>query len=305
MKFAKYLSAVLLAAVCAAAQADTYALCVGINEYPAGKNPDGTPHDYTLKGAVNDANSFKDLLTGKFSVPEGNIHMLLNKDADAEHFITEMKWLMNTAKAGDQVVFAFSGHGASLKDDASPTGHKSYIVLADEKLVAGKLFGDLAKELAGSGISSTYYFDSCFSGGMSRAPQQFDVRTKFRSDIKDVKKFDLKLKKADLIKVHSKAKAADPAGYTFLFASRDDQPSSDLTLGDDKPPHGLFTLLFMLVMDQDHKTPVKDIIGLINTVREDLNKKIKEAKPDFEGFDQVPNFESSTEDRAAKPVVIP
>ena len=304
MKFAKLFLSLSLAAIAIAAQADTYALCMGVNEYPAGKNPDGTPHDYTLKGCVNDANSFKDLLTGKFSVPEGNVHMLLNKDADAEHFIEQMKWLMGTAKAGDQVVFAFSGHGASLKDDPAATTPKSYIVLADDKLVAGKLFGDLAKQLAASGVSSTFYFDSCFSGGMSRAPGVYDVRTKFREDLSArAKDLALKIKRKDLLE--SKPKSQATGSYTFLFASRDDQPSSDLTLGADKPSHGLFTMLFLLVVEDNPKTPVKDIIGLINGVREDLNKKLKEKQPEFEGFNQVPNLESSSEDRAAKPILIP
>jgi hypothetical protein len=293
------------------ANAATYALCIGINQYPEHKKDDGTVISNNLKGCVNDANSMKDLLTTKFAVPADNVHTLLDKAADEDGFTTEVKWLLSSAKPGDQIVFCYSGHGSSSKDEAEANGKESYIVLADEKFVPGKLFGEIAKAMASKGVSSTYIFDSCFAGGMSRSSDVngIQMRVKYLDPDAVKSKGGKAFQRQELgdlsnVSITATPKSDDATGqYTFLFACKDDQTSSDVSMGD-LPSHGLFTLLFGLVMDQDAKTPVKSLIDSINAVRDDLNKKLKDKHPDFEGFNQIPNFESSNEDRAAKPTII-
>lgn len=283
--------------------ADTYALCIGINDYPTAKDENGKDVDNDLNGCVNDARSMHDLLVSKFGVDDSHIKVLLDGQATADGFVAGMKWLLDSAKAGDQVVFSYSGHGARLEDKDAETGYESVIVLADEQLVPGKLFQTISRRLADSGVNSTYIFDSCFSGGMSR-PAMDEMKIKVKS-LGDLHKGQIveQVKKKDFV-VAKKRGADDAKGqYAFLFAGRDDQPTIDITL-QDTPAHGLFTMLFLGAMEDNAKIAVKDLFGTLNSILEEINKTLKEKKPDSEGFDQKPGFDASSETRAAEPIVI-
>lgn len=284
--------------VFAAAQADTYGLLIGINDYPdvldaAGniaKDANGNPIDPDLRGCENDVKAMNEVLTSKYGVKPENVKMLLSKQATAPAFIDGLKWLLTTAKAGDQVMFFYSGHGGQIKSTTEADGIDEVIVLADNQLVPDDLFGEVAGMFSQKGVNATFVFDSCYSGGMSRSGQ----RIKFLN-LKDSSNY--KLAPAALIesaKVQDKmAPAQNPGVFAFIFAGQEDQPTIDLSGLKDIPDHGLFTLFFTAVLTDNPNTPLKDLMDMIaNTITKELE------------FKQFPRFEASSEERASQPVVI-
>jgi hypothetical protein len=303
MKFSKLFACVAVFAAGAAVYADTYALCIGINDYPTTKDEQGQDVDNDLAGCVNDANSMRDLLTAKFNVPADHVKVLTDAQANADGFVGGVKWLLETAKPGDQIVFSYSGHGARLDDPAAEGGKQSVIVLSDLQLVPGTIFKAVSRKLSEGGVNSTFIFDSCFSGGMSRTPGgEFKVRRKSLGDLKSGTIVDA-VKSKDFVSVKKRGQQDGKGQFVFLFAGKDDQPTIDITL-KDQPAHGLFTMLFLDSMQDNPAVPVKDLFGTLNALLDEINKAIKEKRPDAEPFDQKPGFDSSSADRAAEPIVI-
>jgi len=305
MKFSKLVACAAFLLAGSSVFADTYAVCVGINDYPTSKNEAGEDVDSDLNGCVNDAKSMVDLLQAKFNVPADHIKLLTDGDATGDGFVAAVKWLIDVAKPGDQIVFSYSGHGARLDDATAEGGKESCIVLSDFQVVPGNIFKAVSRNLADAGVSSTFVFDSCFSGGMSRPDMgEFKIKRKSLGDIrmKDVK--GIKNRKDFMgMQARSKAVKEDKGQYVFLFAGKDDQPTIDITL-KDQPAHGLFTMLFLDAMGQNAATPVKDLFASLNAVLDEINSAIKEKRPDATPFDQKPGFDTSSEDRAEKPIVI-
>jgi hypothetical protein len=288
------------------AQAETYAMLVGINQYPAVLDKDGNPMkdekgnviNPNLSGAVNDIKTYNDLLVNKFGVKPANIKAIYDKDAGEKGFIDALKWLIDTAKPGDQVMFAYSGHGGQIEDKSEEDGLQEVIVLADNKLVPGSLFGDVARALVKKGVNSTLVFDSCFSGGMSRDVFSFNgqpgqAKVKYL-DVKMTSRMtrvpDSKL--ADFKAAPKQGASQVTAEYAFLFAGAEDQPTTDLDFKDPaKPDRGLFSLVFGGVLEQLPNAPLQETI-------EEIRKLLKEK-----GFTQKPGFEFSNPERGKQPLL--
>lgn len=306
MKFPRLFFALLCATAAFVAQANTYALCVGINQYPATTDSDGASHDNSLRGCVNDATTMKAILVSKYGVPDGNVHMLTDQSADFDHLKQEWGWLMEEAKEGDQVIFCYSGHGARAEDRGEPDGYSSFIVTADLKFVPGKEFKSISRQLQSAGISSTFIFDSCFSGGMSRLPDHGKVAARIKSlgDVSSkVNQMKADFRARDV--VGSREKALKRGEYAFVFGSKSDQPTMDLSYKDDsKPAHGLFTALLSAALDEQPTAAIKDLVDLVNSVRNDINKSLTADDPKAQPFEQVPSFECSSGARARQPIVL-
>lgn len=289
------------------AKAETYALCIGINDYPnvtdASGNPArderGNPVDLDLKGCVNDANGIRDALVKNYSVKPENVRVLLDAKANSEGFIENMKWLLSTAKAGDQVIFFYSGHGAQVKsEDPSETdGLDEVIVLADRKLVPDKFFGQLKNNLVRAGINATFMFDSCFGGGMTRDPQK---RYKSFFTLKDMKDGGrsqgfTKVTADQWRGVRGSIKQAQTplrGSYAFLTGGQENQPTIDISGVKDIPPHGVFTLFILAAIEDNPAFTMDELLQVTRTILKDLK------------FDQIPFAEWSTPERAKLPIVL-
>lgn len=132
------------------------ALCVGINNYP------GTSND--LKGCVNDANDWSDLLQEYgFTVEK-----LLDSQGTRANILNKLGALVNAAGADEVIVFTYSGHGTSVYDTDGDEGD-GY----DEALYVydGVLKDDELREII-SGMdpdaSLIVVSDSCYSGTVTR-----------------------------------------------------------------------------------------------------------------------------------------
>ncbi|XP_021744823.1 metacaspase-1-like [Chenopodium quinoa] len=77
---------------------------------------------YELKGCINDAKCMKFLLMNRFKFPETEILMLTEDERDPYRVPTKqnirmaMAWLVAGCRAGDSLVFHFSGHGSQQRN---------------------------------------------------------------------------------------------------------------------------------------------------------------------------------------------
>lgn len=148
-----------------------YALCCGINNYP------GTEND--LSGCVNDANDWTQLLKSKFGFQ--SVSTLLDSEVTKENVLANLKVMFTLAKAGDTVVFSYSGHGTQVvdrnADEADGFDEALYLynaVLTDDDLRS-------ALDMVKSQVHVVIILDSCFSGTATRKVSVFgqDLKIKF------------------------------------------------------------------------------------------------------------------------------
>lgn len=152
-----------------------YAIIVGINDYYKTATQKS---EYSLKGCVNDALAIKGLLKNRFDFAEKNINTILNQTATQENLINAFNELIAKTKAGDAVVFYFSGHGtfinnSALDKDPIKKGYNQSLVMSDlytndySCLVRDNTLKKLFNQFVAKKVILTAIFDCCFSGGMS------------------------------------------------------------------------------------------------------------------------------------------
>lgn len=139
------------------------ALCVGINDYPYDGND--------LKGCVNDATDWAQLLIAHYDFPSSDVQLLTDAQAKKAPVIAALKGLLAGAQAGDVLVFTNSSHGTYVTEKGGdepnydeaicPHDIDANLILDDE---LRELFTGLAK-----GVRLTVISDSCFSGTVTRA----------------------------------------------------------------------------------------------------------------------------------------
>ncbi len=149
------------------------ALCIGINDYPY--------KDMDLKGCVNDAFAWAELLTEHFDFPRSNVKILTNAEATKKRVMAALKAMLAKARAGDVLVFTNSSHGTYLPDrDGDEDRYDEAIcpydvednVVVDDEL--RELFADLPQ-----GVKLTVIADSCYSGTVTRIIVPKDRRRRF------------------------------------------------------------------------------------------------------------------------------
>ncbi|KAF2939522.1 hypothetical protein DAI22_03g202000 [Oryza sativa Japonica Group] len=135
-----------------------------------------------LTGAAEDVKNMNSLLK-KFLFPEESIHMLTEelgakdplKAPTRENIMKEMRWLVEGCRAGDSLVFHFSGHGRQRKDDNGDEvdGRDEELCPVDYK-VSGNILDDdindaIVKPLT-QGVKLHAIIDTCHSGTMLDLP---------------------------------------------------------------------------------------------------------------------------------------
>jgi hypothetical protein len=139
-----------------------WAVVIGIADYQG--------RDSDLWHPDEDAKEMYAELTRQQGYPRANVKLLTNKGATASAISSAITWLVTNEKAGDEVVFFFSGHGYRALDsegwdtDVETDGYDEVLVTYD---FYGLSDGWLAKKFVA--IESTKFalmFGSCYSGGM-------------------------------------------------------------------------------------------------------------------------------------------
>jgi hypothetical protein len=136
------------------------ALCVGINDYP------GTGSD--LSGCVNDAKDWQAALAARGYT----VTALLDQQATRQNVLAALATLVGSGKAGDSLVFTFSGHGSWIPDTSGDESDQRdemlcpYDISSNQYLLDDDLAGVFGKKAAGVGFF--FISDSCHSGSVSR-----------------------------------------------------------------------------------------------------------------------------------------
>jgi hypothetical protein len=149
--------------------AQTYALVVGVDQYP---------NDVSLDGAVRDAEDvYRSMSAAGFTVTK-----FTNAEARKEDIRKAWTEIVARAAAGDTIIFTYAGHGAQMPelipgDEAD--GLDEFLQLpgfdrnrADEtfnEIIVDNEMNAWFGEAEGKGVHVLFVSDSCFSGGMSRS----------------------------------------------------------------------------------------------------------------------------------------
>ena len=83
------------------------ALLVGVNDYRSAND---------LQGCVNDVLDMHFTLRSLFGFKTKEIRVLTDCRATSKNITHRLEWLVEGAKAGDFLVFHFSGHGSQIRD---------------------------------------------------------------------------------------------------------------------------------------------------------------------------------------------
>lgn len=130
-----------------------------------------------LRGCVNDTVTIRQLLVDEFGFDEDNIRIKEDAEVTKAALNKGWKWLLRNAKAGDRLVFHFSGHGSYTADTDGEDGEADF---RDELLCLYAMDWDNPKtyllddELAEwtekipDGVHVTFLLDCCHSGTGTR-----------------------------------------------------------------------------------------------------------------------------------------
>lgn len=151
------------------------ALLVGINDYaPVGV---GGPD---LNGCVNDVQDMASTLCGMGIIPASpaSLRILTDARATRKNILDGLKWLVTGAKAGDVLVFHYSGHGTQVADISGDDPDKRDEAICPHDFnTAGFITDDTLRDIfkgVSSSVNLDVILDSCFSGTGTRALQALD-----------------------------------------------------------------------------------------------------------------------------------
>jgi hypothetical protein len=264
------------------------ALLVGINKYPDPRNE--------LRGCVNDILEMEHFIAEANKVySKQNIKKLTNKDATKKEIITQIKWLIEGAEAGDQLLFHYSGHGAqaptkftSLEKDGldeiicpydfDGTNNTS---LRDKEFA--QLFAGIPK-----GVHFVWISDSCHAEDLSRDPfkldeEDFNANNTHYRFFTGLSHFDNSEDEAnDLadIAIGKIAPIIKPLNGALLSACQSHQLSADTYI--NKRFIGAFT--HYLIENLNKHSDAKNMRSIIEIVNKDLGKNGYDQNPQSEGL---------------------
>lgn len=139
------------------------ALLVGLNKYH-------NPAD-NLRGCVNDVLHAQKILKALSFEPD-NIRLLLNERATKSEILKRLDWLLQT-KAGDTIVFHYSGHGSQVRDRNGDEldDHMDELICPYDMDWDNPLTDDILKNKFSKlkdGVRMYLIFDCCHSGTVDR-----------------------------------------------------------------------------------------------------------------------------------------
>ncbi|KAK1265930.1 Metacaspase-2 [Acorus gramineus] len=136
---------------------------------------------YELMGSINDVNCMKYFLRERFRFPNDCILVLTEDESDPDRIPTKinmqaaMRWLVHDSRAGDSLVFHFSGHGSQRRDvmgdeidgydeTLCPLDHETKGMLVDDEIN-----NTIVRPLT-TGVTLHAFIDACHSGTILDLP---------------------------------------------------------------------------------------------------------------------------------------
>jgi len=266
-----------------------YALLVGINKY-AMPGAD-------LRGCVNDVESMWERLTKLYHFDPDNIRVLTDARATKANIIQRLEWLVQVAKAGDHLVFHFSGHGSQTRDRNNDEldDHLDELLCTHDMDWDDPLTDDLLatyfKRVAKKGARLTFVADCCHSGTVDRGtfgnphptgirylrpPVDIMLRSHGRSlQRKRVGWREVGVRSNDVTRIN-------PQNHMLISGCRDDQTSADAYI--DGEYQGALTATLTSVLDE---MPDADWISIHQKVIGDLKAGRYSQIPQLSGPDDM------------------
>jgi hypothetical protein len=268
------------------------ALCVGINKF---QNYPGA----TLQGCVNDANDMSKLLQNLLGFQAGDITLLTDAQATKANIISNLKAMVDGAKAGKYtyLVFSMSSHGTQVPDlsgdepdradeafcphDLAQAGNQwdpNHVILDDE-------LRDLFIQLP-SNVLLEVYLDTCHSGTGLKGIDMLLDRTPRYLPPPSLEAFEQVENKRSRGLRHGLVEKG--IVHNILWAAcRADQTSADAHI--DNGWHGAFTYYFCKEMNACKNALSRS--ALLTKVRDDLKKG---------KYSQIPQLETEATNRQLK-----
>jgi metacaspase-1 len=147
------------------------ALLIGINEYPDKEN--------ILTACLNDVTDVAEFLVNQCQFRYDDIRLLTERRATRAEIWKRLEWLVKGLKAGDQIVFFYSGHGNRLAT-RNVDGHvdKYYECICPydfdwegKNNISDRDFHEIFSRMP-RGAKLIWISDSCYSGGLSELEQE-------------------------------------------------------------------------------------------------------------------------------------
>ena len=253
------------------------ALLVGINKYPDPRNE--------LRGCINDILDMEHLIaeTNKVYTKE-NIKKLTDRQATKKEIVSQIKWLVEGAAPGDQLLFHYSGHGAqapTLNAKLEADGLDEIIcpydfdgsnatTLRDKEFA--QLFAGIPK-----GVHFVWISDSCHAEDLSR-DLQMPGKPQYRY-FNGLKEMNALNEESAFEAYNATSIITAPLNGALLSACASHELSADAYI--DKRFNGAFThyLIKNLLQYSDSKS-MQAIVQLVNI---DLDKNGYDQNPESEG----------------------
>lgn len=246
------------------------ALLVGINKYPDPNNE--------LRGCINDILDMEHYISVTNTIyKKENIIKLTDQQASKKSIVAHLKWLVEGAQSGDQILFHYSGHGAQIttkhpKEEID--GNDEIICPYDfdwtnETTLRDKEFAQIFLAIP-KGVHFVWISDSCHAEDLSRDIGQGEKVT--------YRFFNSAMNKLNQDSIMNTPAVVAPLNGVLLSACESEQLSADAYI--DRRFNGAFThyLLKNLATAQAGQS----LQETIHLVKSDLS---------INGFDQRPQVE--------------
>lgn len=263
------------------------ALLVGINKY---KIPGAD-----LNGCVNDVTNIRDVLLKYFGFTIREIRVLVDERATKKAIIERLKWLVKGVKAGDRLLFHYSGHGSQIVDrDGDELKDKMDEIICPHDMDWDGNFisdDDLREIFSGipNGINLEVLLDSCHSGtgtrelqGIRNLPIEISFKPRFLPP-----PVDIACRMDEDMEIRHLLRGSNPINHVLFSGCRDNQTSADAYIGGAY--NGAFTYYLC--------KHLRETQG--NIVRAELIKRVR-ASLRFNGFSQVPQLEAPAGEKRKK-----
>ena len=264
------------------------AVLVGINKYPNPRNE--------LRGCVNDIIEMEHFIaeTNKVYFKQ-NIIKLTNKEATKKGIITQLKWLIEGAESGDQLLFHYSGHGAqspTLYATLEKDGLDEIICPYDydgtnNTSIRDKEFAELFAGIA-KGVHFVWISDSCHAEDLSRDPFKAEgshkkannTHYRFFTGLYHFEQGVNEEEEKSAITVGGITPIINPLNGALLSACQSHKLSADTYI--NKRFIGAFT--HYLIENLNKYSGNKNMRSIVGLVNKDLEKNGYDQNPQSEGL---------------------
>jgi hypothetical protein len=253
------------------------ALIVGINNYPSAP----------LNGCINDVNDVANFLVGKCGFAMGDVRLLTDERATTAGIKERLGWLMTGLRAGDRVLFHYSGHGVQMptRNTAGEVDGLDEAICpvdfdwSDERAIRDKEFNKLFATVP-DGVEFVWISDSCHSGDLSRDMPKKPHKHRTMNPPVDINWRLQVAKQKKTVRSMTVVRSAVNVNVGLIAACRSDQTAADADF--DGKPNGALTY-FLLKELQSANGLKEPITAVLKNVATALTQNGYEQQPQVEG----------------------